>query len=832
MRDLTFAWRRLRGAPVFTVFAIVTLALGIGATTAIWSIVRVVMGPPSGVREPERLINVYHWPSGGLPIVSMSWPDYQDLRASQTAFAELTAWRFFRQALAANGRADTSFGEIVGGEYFQVLGVRAALGRTLLPSDDTPSATPAAVIAHHVWQRMFDGSPDAVGRVMAMNGHAFEIVGVAPPDFRGLFNNGFVPTAVWVPIHSVRLLGDAAGTGYTIDPANRERRWLMVKGRLKPGRTLADAQAEIATIGRRLDAAHPIGRDLDPRIRARFSTSRGWTLKPAREVILNENASPLMRPLAGALMAAVALVLLIACTNLANLMLARVTSRRHDAAVRVALGASRGRLLRDGVAEALILAVAGGLLSLPLTRALLNAIGSEVDMGNGAILRVHPEMDPTVLAGSAAATLLALIVAGVIPAWQGTRVDLRTALASAGSGTAGPRWRGRQLLIAVQVAVSLVLLAIASVSLTEVRRQHRSDSGVDLDRIGVLEVDFALQRVDEARVRGIVDGVLAMAARHPGVEAVGASSGLPVGLGTPGGSVRADGGKPVSVEFVAATPDVLQVLGVPLVRGRALDPRDVAGAERVAIVSAHTASTLFGTIEATGRRAIVKRSRWVGEPDPRDVEVTIVGVAADTDTGWLGSRNRGTVYLPLDQQFERRLVLSARAPGDPAGAAGALRRALASIDPGIAVSRAGVAATVIGPQNLFLEVVMALASLLGAFALVLALAGLYGALSHIVSGRTREMGVRLALGASAPRIVRMVVRDGLVPVLVGIAVGGALAVVARMALQPMFVRMLPKLDPLALALAPASMLIAAVIACYVPARRAARVDPNVALRSL
>jgi predicted permease len=790
------------------------------------------MAPPSGVRSPETILNINHAPRGGLPIVRMSWADYQDLRASQTAFQTVTAWSFFRQSFVADGRVETGFGEIVGGEYFDLLGVRAATGRTLQPADDTAAAPPVAVIGYQVWQRVFDGVSDVVGRPIKVNGHSFEIVGVADESFRGLFNNGFIPISVWVPLASADILGQA-GTGFTLTPQDRDRRWLSVRGRLKPGHTLDDAQAEVRLIGKQLDAVYPIGRDIDARFRAPFLTSREWTLRPSEQVILNENADPLMRPLIAALMMAVGLVLLIACTNIANLMLARVSGRRQETAVRLALGASRGHLLREAVAETVIIAATGGLLSLILSQLLIALLGGGVNVGDGVVLTGEPRLDLIVLAGAAFATLLALLVSGIAPALQAARVDVRSALASDGSGAATPRWRGRRLLIATQVMVSLVFLALASVCLTEVQKEHRNESGVDLEHLGVEQVDFPMQQVDEVRARGIVQSVLSTVARRPGVEAVAVSSGLPFGLSTPGGWMKPmETTSRTQVEFVAASPDIHRVLGVRLVRGRSLDRHDDAAAQRVVVVSERTATGLFGMTDVIGRHAILKRSHWAGQPEPPETEVTIVGVAADTDAGWLGRRDHGTVYIPLDQQYEGRLVLLARAPSDPAGAAAALRKSLTSVDPDMAVSQVGVASAVIGAQYLFLEVLTGLAGVLGTFALLLALAGLYGALSHIVGRRTREIGIRLALGAESRQIVRMVVLEGLTPVALGIGVGAIAAGIARAAMQPMLVRLLPKLDPLSIVIAPIAMLVAASFACYVPARRASRLDPNVALREL
>ena len=826
-RDLTFGWRRLRATPIFTVFSVTTLALGIGVTSAIYSIVRVVVAPPPGIRSVESIVNLYHGVGTSLPSIGLSWPDYNHFKSQQTALESVTAWTFFRQAFTANGHAETAWGEFVGGEYFEVLGVRAEIGRTLQPADDRAGAPPVAVISHEVWHRFFGAVPDVVGRVIKMNGQSFEIVGVVPSAFRGLFSNGTVPSAMWVPLASVSLL---PGTGYSLDPADRGRRWLFVKGRLKPGHSLSAAQSEITGIARHLDAEYPLGRGGSAGLS--YRTSRQWTVRAATDVIMNEAVDPIMRPLIATLMAGVGLVLLIACTNLANLMVARSAGRHHEIAVRLALGASRWRTVREALAESVILAALGGLISLAVTRLLIVAIGTDLAVG-GARLHVEPVLDVFVLMASVFATLLALLVAGVGPAIQSTRADLRSSLMSDSAGGALPRWRGRRVLIATQVTVSLLLLAIAALSVNQVVREARSDSGLDLGHLALVQVDFALQRYEPERVRQIVDAALDQVKRQPNVEAVAASSGLPAGVSTPGGFLTTpDRLTSGYVELVASTPGIFQALGVSITRGRALDGRDVAGAAPVVVVSEIVAMTLFRTVEVVGRPVIFKRRGWTGSPEPKDEPVTIIGVAADTDIGLVGQRDHGTVYLPLDQHYEGRLVLSARASDDPAMLVSALRRALKAVDPEVAISQAGTGVAVAGTSNLFLQVTAGLASLLGSFALVLALAGLYGALSHIVTRRTREIGVRLALGASAQSIVRMVVVDGLRPVVYGVVIGLALGLLARLALQPLFVRLLPTFDPFALAIAPVSMLVAAVVACYLPARRAARVDPNVALRNL
>jgi predicted permease len=687
------------------------------------------------------------------------------------------------------------------------------------------------MISYRAWQRVFDSAPDVVGRQIKMNGQSFQIVGVAPKEFRGLFNNGLVMTAMWVPLAATHYMAQE-GVGFSVDPTNRERRWLLVKGRLKAGRTEADARAEVNGIASQLDAVYPMGPMLEPRFRSPWNSGRPWAVVPMADVMVNEGADRIARSLGLALMTAVGLVLLIACTNLANLMLARGSARRHEIAVRLALGASRWRLVRESLGESVLLAKAGGAAGLAIARVLFVVIANDVPVGNGAELHIEPVLDLFAVIVSGGAVLLALTVAGLGPALQSTRADVRTALAIGGESSA-PRWRGRQQLIALQVAVSVLLLAVACLCATQVVRESRHDTGLDLDRLALLDVDFVAQKYDEPRVRQIVDAVVSQVGHTPGVEAVAASSGLPLGLSTPGGSIRStDSDRGLPVQLVAATSGIFQALGVRIVGGRAFDDRDTRASVAAVVLSERAATVLFETTNVVGRQAVFRRAPWVGAANPKDEPVTIIGVAADTDVGVAGRRESGVVYLPLDQHYEGRLVFTARASGRPDALVGVLRRAIHSVDPDIAATQSGTATALVGGTTLFFQIMAVLASVLGSLALVLALAGLYGALSHVIACRTREIGVRLALGATAKQILRMVLLDGLRPVVTGLVLGSGIGFVLRFAMQPLFVRMLPKADVVILLVVPLSMVMCGLIACVVPARRAASVEPNVALRNL
>jgi predicted permease len=830
-RDLSYGWRRLRATPHFTAFAVLTLAVGIGVTTAVYSVVRATLAPPSGVRDADRLVYLFHTPCCSEPIHSLAWPDFEDFRNRQTVYRSVAAFGTLRQTVAAAGGSETAFGEVVSGEYFNVLGINAALGRTLQPSDDRPDAPLTVVLSHGTWQRLFGAHPDAVGQTVRMAGHVFEIVGVAPPSFRGLFNSGMIPSAIWVPLQAATLF-PSLGVAERRD--DRDRRWLSVVGRLKDGRTIGDAATEATLIARQLDAVFPIGRDLtDRRFRAPYNISRPWAVRSMSDLKINISADQTVGWLAAVVMLSMCLVLMVACTNLANLLLARGSLRRQEMAVRLALGASRWRLLREGLVESAVLAAAGGVTGVALARVIVFALGTEMSVGPGATLFVEPRLDAVVLFVAFAATSLALLVAGLGPALQSARADIRSALLAETGAAALPRWRARRLLIAGQVAVSVLLLAVASLFLGQILGESRIDNGLDLDRMVVAEIDFSEQGIDDTRVRQVVSDVLGQLSNRANVEAAAVSSGLPVGMTTPGGLLRAPDKDIAFVEFVAATPGIFKTIGVSIVSGRAFDERDAAGSEPVMIVNETTARKIFGTVSVVGRQLEVERRRWVGQPPQPPHTRTIVGVASDSDARVVGRRGDGVIYLPLNQQFETRLVFSARAAeGDSSELVGVMRSAIRAAGRDLGITRIGTGDAIATPPNIFARVSAGLAGVLGAFALLVALAGLYGVLSHLVARRTREIGLRMALGASRSQILTLIVRQGLSPIVLGVLAGGVLGWLARRSLQPSLSRLVPAADFLVLGAVPLLLLLIGVLASYLPARRAARVDPNVALRTL
>jgi len=834
---LQISWRRLRSSPIFTLFSVATLALSIGAATAAYSLIHVVQGPPPGLTDVDRLVEVYHFPTGSGPIVNMAWEDYQDLRARQTAFEALTGWRFFQPAIVANGQSMTGTGEVVDGDYFRTLGVAVEAGRLLQPGDDRPDALPAVVISSALSRRIFGGAAEALGKPMRISGTTFHVVGVTGSSFAGLFNGGLLASGLWVPMNVARYAFPELRDNFKEN--SRDHRWVFVRGRLGAGQSVTQAQAQVAGIGKQLDAEFPIGRDRDMGLPAGvrllptpWRVGRPWGIRPMNGRVLGVPES-VLRTLSWTLMGAVGLVLLVACTNLANLSLARNSRRRVDMALRLALGASRWRLIREALYEPVLLTVAGGVAGLGVARVLMRVLSMEVAVGPAdrrLTIQALPHIDLSVLGVASAMTLVALLVAGVVPALKSTRVDLRSLLALDSAG-AVPRWRARRYLIAAQVAISVLLVSIATLYAGEVRRQGQIDSGLDLERLALAQIDFGSQRYEEARARQIADAALLQMARRPGVTAVALSSGLPTGLTTTfGASLKPlDGSSGKSVEFVAATQGVFDTLGVAIARGRAFDERDSRSSAPVVVVSQTAARRLFPTAEAIGREVIFERRRAVGEPESVPRTLMIVGIAADTAPR-TGS-DSSMAYLPLDQHYEPKLVMVVRTSADPVSVVAPLRTAITSVDPELAVSQIGTGLVLAGPNTSFQRIVASLATVLGTLALVLALGGLYGVLSQIVVGRTREIGVRMALGAGLSSIRRMVVREGISPVLIGLVFGLGLGLIARAAMQPLFMRLVPSVDVTLMVLVPLFFIGAGLIACYLPARRASRVDPNVALRN-
>ena len=822
-RDVRDALRRLRATPLFSAFAVATLALGIGVATAVYATIYTVMLRPPDVPNLDRVVEVRHRRSGSGPMRAMAWLDYRDLREMQTVFDRMAVAVGVFASVAVPGQAKQVIGEAVSGEYFDIMGVQPAAGRLIQPADDAAAAAPAAVLSDRLWSQLFGRSADAIGRTLKIDGRTFTVVGVTSASYRGSnINSAIAGTDLWVAFEAWTTLNDADAL---VARNDRDSRRLHVKARLASLKTVEEAAIEVRRIASLLDEAAPIGRDLPERLRTGRDT-RPWAVVPFRDVGLAEQDA--VWGLAVAAIVAVLLVLLVACTNLANLLLARHSSRRHEMAIRLALGASRWRLLRGSLVESGALAIAGGAGGIVVAAGVVAWLTRDLPINANVTLAIAPRLDAFVLTLAAGATAATFLVFGVVPSLASLRVSARSPVAGGHGTSSAPRWRGRRWLIVGQVTVSVVLVLLSALSTKQAAVLATEDVGIDLDRIAVVTTRTTAQD-DPIRVRHLLDAVSRQLQQQPGIEGVTVTSGLPLGQ-TPGASLRLPGEtRGASVELVAATPSVFETLGAPVIRGRGFDERDADGRDPVVVLSQAAAERLFGGDEPLGRKIEFQRRRWVGEPEHPLELITVIGVA--DDRGQPG-RERETLaaYRPPAQHHERALWLIARTGGDPAAWLRPMRDTMSRVAPEIAIASVGTGMQMARPELLFFAVMAGLAAALGSLALVLALAGLFGVLAHIVGRRTREIGVRMALGADARRIVALVVREGMSPVLLGVVAGTVVGVIARLGARPLSLALLPAVDTWALVVVPVPMLLAGLLACYAPARRAASVDPNVALR--
>jgi putative ABC transport system permease protein len=535
----------------------------------------------------------------------------------------------------------------------------------------------------------------------------------------------------------------------------------------------------------------------------------------------------------GLIIALVALVLVVACTNLANLMLARGAARQREIAVRRALGATRWRLVREMVVESTIVALLGGAAALVVIRALLVMATVDVPLPRGAF-SLEPEMNVPAVVAASAALLLSLLVFGLEPALQLTRTQVTPDL-SGGDAAVGSVRAGRQrAFIRWQVATSATFFLIAAILAKVVALEARHDPGIDVGHLAMATAYLPTETWDQARARRVMSAAADILRQEQGIESVALSTGVPFGLSSTSWVQATTPDKPFTTkgryeitDMLASTPEIFRTLAVRIVRGRAFDYRDDAGAPKVMVVSEKTARTFFGTTDAIGRQLMVQA--W-GRPPIETY--TIVGVASDTDSGRLMSRGNDTTYVPLAQHYERFFVILARTTADPGTAARLIQKAVRRADPDVALGTAGPASILMAGPYFAARIAASLAGALGALTLLLAMVGLYGVQAHLVARRTRELGVRMAIGASREDIQRMVLREGFRPVLEGVALGMILAVLARLGLRALVSASIQPIDPVAFPLVPIPLFTAAFLACYIPARRAARVDPNVALRHL
>jgi predicted permease len=822
-QDLRFAVRALRARPGFTAVAVLTLAIGLGANVAIFSAVDALLLRRLPFAAPHELMQVSltRPPEGDQPArddAIWSYPKARVFRAAQTAFADLTiytSWPFTVRVGA--GAAERVRGEYVDGRYLPTLGVAPLLGRNFAPDEDrTPNGPRVALLSEAFWRSRFGGDPGALGRAVTVAGEPYTVVGVLPPGFRGL--SGEADLLLPVMTQSAEALGEAWNHSYT-----------MV-ARRRPGVSETQALAAVRVLGARVDDAYP--EQSEPRRRH----------GAAARALDATRVDPALRRALLVLSGAVGLVLLVACANVANLLLVRAAGRRREIAVRLALGAGRGRLVRQLLTESVLLAALGAAAGVLVAAWGVRALAAidparTLPMARTSDLRTVSfaaiQLDATALAFGAALALATAVVFGLAPALQATRPSPAGALkdGAPGSGAARPR-RGaptRAVLAAVEVALAMVLLAGAGLTLRSLERLLAVAPGVRT--AGVLTVRFDPRAVAERdSFPALFARVTARVAAIPGVAGVALQDCPPLNGGCNGTAlVRRDrpqprdgeGGPEVGVHWI--TPEWPAVMGVPLLRGRAFTDADRRGARKAVLVSAHAARVFWPGEDAVGKPVSVMQGGF------HDDTATVVGVVGDVRYGTLDDPPRPDVYLPYAQSPYGRAVLVVRTPGAPLALVGAVRAALAEVAPGTPAFEVRTMEDRVEGVTAFQRFGATLLGLFAAVALVLATLGVYGVVSFGAAQRTRELGVRVALGATRRDLARLVVRGGLAIALAGTLAGLAGALAATRVLRSLLYGVAPT-DPATYAAIVLVLGAAVVAASWLPARRAARVAPATVLR--
>ena len=805
LQDLKYAVRGLLKRPGFTTVAVLTLGLGIGANAAIFSAVHAVLLRPLPYPAPEQLVRVYKasllasTPYGG----TTTPPDFTDWRDGSRTFSELGAYVGSGATLTGEGDPVQLSAAAVTGGFFPTLAVPAHLGRTLRPEDDAFGGPDVVVLSHGLWQRQFGGRADIIGRRAELGGVRREVVGVMPPGFA--FPRG---TDLWMPLRfSAETLATQRGAHY-----------LEVVGRLRPGTTLGEARTDMEMLAARLAEAHP-------------RTNRDYTstVQPLREAMVGD-----VRPVLLVTLGAVGFVLLIVCVNVASLVLTRAMGRRRELAVRMAVGANRAQLARGLLVESGVLAIAGGALGLLLAgwaAALIAAADQRLAI---------PLLDQTMVDGAVVRFTVGLSVAaglffGVLPAWHASRWgDLVGRLRDHGT-TAGGRSRARHALIVFETAIAVMLLVGAGLLARSFAEMAGVGLGFQTERVQTFTVSLPASRYAEPPARaGLYDALLSRARSIPQIEAAGAINGLPLTGYNYGFSASTRDGQALddddqdrlTTQLRIVTPGFFEAMGIPVRRGRGFSDTDRAGATRVMVVNESAARLLWGDGSTLGGHLTVGTSMGLGQGN---VGGQVVGVVADVHDVGPTRPPRATIYLPHAQVPVPTMRVVARTSGDPSAVIGSMRAIVSGLDPDLPLfqvqTMADVASAAVAQPRLLALVI----TIFAATAVVLATLGLYGVLAHAVSQRTREIGIRMALGARRAEVVRMVVGQAGRLTALGIASGVLMAAASSRLLAGLLFSVSPS-DPVTYVAVVAGLAVVALVAAWLPAYRASRINPVQALR--
>jgi putative ABC transport system permease protein len=795
-QDLRYAMRQLRKSAGFTLVAVITLALGIGANTAVFSVVDQVLLHPLPYPDSDRIVRVSQTVEG-LPSYDASPANYLDWVAQNHVFAEMAASHGWQGSLSVGDRPERVKGAMTTASFFPLFGVRPILGRGLEVSDARPGNDHVVVLGYGLWQRSFAADRAIVGRDIRLDGEHYTVVGVMPPHFSpDDYGELWIPSPWGVPIHP--LAPDK-------DPRQfRNRNYLDVWARLKPGVTQQQAHAELDTIGRRLEMQYPDSND-----------KVGVSFLPLHEYIVGD-----IRPVLLVLLAAVTIVLLIGCANVANLLLARATARAKEVSIRTALGASRGRLLRQMLTESVLLALLGGILGCLLA---ILAVPSLLALSPPDILQFKQiGINREVLAFNFLASVVCGVAFGLIPALQSSRSNPNQSLKEGERGSTTSRGRTRSALVIAEVGLSLVLLVGAGLLVKSFERLMNVDAGFDPDHLLTFNLGLP-SSTNAVRQLAFYQEVVQRLQALPGVQAVGAVSRMPLAGGNSSRSFGVPGiDTAYDADIRVSTPDYFRAMSIPLLKGRGFSESDLSSSLNVAVVNEALARTAF-----PGEDPIGKQLTHFG---PDNLTLQIIGVVGNVRHVGLEAAPHSEIYQLLGQaQWPSMFVAIRSRTSDPTTLTSAAQNAVWSVNKDVPLANVRTMQDLIANSVQRRKFSMLLLTIFAVVAMVLAAIGLYGVMSYSVLQRTHEIGIRMALGARRPEVLALVVKQGMALALVGIAAGAILSLAMARLISGMLFGITPT-DPLTFAGVAALLGTVAFLANYLPARRASKVDPMVALR--
>jgi predicted permease len=812
LKDIRFGLRMLIKNPGFTAVAVISLALGIGANTAIFSIINSFLLAPLPVAEPARLVSIFTTDQrnpGPLPVSHYNFLDYRD---KTDVWDGMAAYNFAAVNLNRSaGEGRQLFALVATGNYFDVLGVKPLYGRTFLPDEDRTLGThQVTLLSYGCWQRDFGGDAGIVGKTISLNRRDFTVVGIAPKDFAGT-DIGGAPD-LWIPMMMHREVQPDMAIFYD----GRRGLAFNLIGRLKPGVSLGQAQAAMSAFASELEKEYP-----------KDNEGRNVRLVPLLTARLDPGGDGQTVATSAILMSIVGIVLLIACANVANLLLARATRRRREIAIRVAIGASRGRLIRQMLTESLVLSLIGGAVGLLAAFWTKDVISSLVPFGGGPNAS-EIRLDSRVVLFTLAITLVSGLLFGLAPALQASRADLVPTLKgdiTVPVGQRGFRFNLRKALVVLQVALSLFALITAGLFVRSLQKAKAVSPGFITDNVVLIGFNLGREGYSQAQALQFHRLLLERVATVPGVQTATIARDRPVSFGFLRsvfleGQEPAPGGRGVLVQTNDIGARFFETLGIPVIRGRDFAETDDEKAPQVVIINEVMAKRFWPEQDALG-----KRFKFFGDADYRQV----VGIARDVKVTSLTERPRPLVYLPIQQDYAPQVTLHVRAAGDATTLVAALRSEIQALDPNLSVLNVE---TMSERVNQSLQGERTQATLLGSagvIALLLASLGLYGVMSYMVAQRTREIGIRMALGASRGNVLGLVLKQGATLVSVGVVIGlGAAFGLTRLVASSLFG--ITAVDPLTFAGTSLVLVLVSLAASYLPARRATKVDPIIALR--